>query len=381
MKKRQKEAILVAFLKEKEKYEQLAEYIFHLIRDDPSSPKESLHTIMYRIKNEARLLEKIDEDNKQAGHETAPITKDDFQERIGDLLGIRLICLRLSDINKVEAYLGFLADEKILRFIDKPDQKRSFVLPVDPGEAIPTGLDLGYSGYSSIHYQIKLGENSDAIDELKDLQIEFQLRTILEEAWGEIDHKYRYMLSRSGNELPEYIHTGFYNLSAYLQAAALQAEHLCRQAEAYRQPKTRRARGKPATPIASEPGSYEKSMDNTDPRNSLLALRGVVEKVFGFEPPVRTLTYILKRMDGLGQAEKPQVLFRRVLSKDRLKEFRTVFHEVLGREAFQDKRKRNVDAINAVNYAMFDEIHGKTVAQEGLRSVLRWRKQDSLRRE
>jgi putative GTP pyrophosphokinase len=37
LKKNQKEAILIAFLKEKEKYKKLAEYIVHLIQDDPSS--------------------------------------------------------------------------------------------------------------------------------------------------------------------------------------------------------------------------------------------------------------------------------------------------------------------------------------------------------
>jgi ppGpp synthetase/RelA/SpoT-type nucleotidyltranferase len=60
------------------------------------------------------------------------------------------------------------------------------------------------------------------------------LRTILEEAWSEIDHKYRYVSSRSGVHLPEDINTGFYSLSAYLQVAALQAEHLCRMAESHR---------------------------------------------------------------------------------------------------------------------------------------------------
>jgi putative GTP pyrophosphokinase len=46
MRKRQKEAILISFFKEKEKYQKLAEYIVRLIRDDPSSPKESLHTTL-----------------------------------------------------------------------------------------------------------------------------------------------------------------------------------------------------------------------------------------------------------------------------------------------------------------------------------------------
>ncbi|MBW2471845.1 MAG: GTP pyrophosphokinase, partial [Deltaproteobacteria bacterium] len=137
MRKRQKEAILVSFFKEKEKYEKLAEFILHLIRDDPSSPKESLHAIIYRIKDNARLIDKIDEENKHAKADAAPITHKNFQNMVGDLLGIRLICLRLSDIKRVEAYLELLAEEKILRFIRKPEHKRSFVLPVEPGKSIP----------------------------------------------------------------------------------------------------------------------------------------------------------------------------------------------------------------------------------------------------
>jgi len=377
MRKRQKEAILMSFFKEREKYEELADYIVHLIRDDPSSPKESLHTITYRIKDKGRLIEKIDEENKQFGVEGSPITQENFQERVGDLLGLRLICLRLSDIKTVETYLGLLAEEKILRFIRRPDQKRSFVLPVDPGEAIPEGLDLRYSGYSSIHYQVKLGENSDAPNQLKRLQFEFQLRTILEEAWGEIDHKYRYVLSRSGDALPEYIHTGFYNLSAYLQAAALQAEHLCRQAEAYMLLRTRKAKGKLVAPLVAEPSSSEIRMNGPDQLTLPLHLQAALEETFGFKLTVRTLTYIVKRLDEFGYGEQPQVLFQKIFTEDRLQKFRTIFREVLNREAFEDNRKGNVDAINALNFALFDEIHGRRVAQEGLRSVLRWRKERS----
>jgi putative GTP pyrophosphokinase len=365
VRKRQKEEILITFFKEKEQYEKLADYLVHLIRDDPSAPKESLHTIIYRIKDEARLIEKIEEENKQVGIEAEPITHKNFQERVGDLLGMRIICLRLSDIKRVEAYLELLVEEKLLRFIRRPDQKRSFILPIDPGEGSPEGLDLGYSGYSSIHYQVRLGENADATDELKALQVEFQLRTILEEAWGEIDHKYRYEHSRSGDTLPEYIHTGFYNLSAYLQAAALQAEHLCRQVEAHRLLQTpNKTKGKWVAPIVDEPKA-------TLP----LALQEALKKTFGFELTIRTLTYIVKRLGEFGYAEQPHVSFQKIFTENRLQEFRRILREVLNREAFEDNNKRNVDAINAVNFALFDQTQGRRVAQEGLRSVLRWRKE------
>ena len=352
MRKRQKEAILISFLKERRKYEKLAEYMIHMINDDPASPGESLHTIMYRIKDKTRLIEKIDEENKQIKGGEAPVTRKNFQERIGDLLGIRMICLRLSDINTIKAYLELLADEKIIRFIRKPDQKRSFILPVDPGEKIPEGLDLRYSGYSSIHYQVALGENADAPDELKGLQTELQLRTILEEAWGEIDHKYRYVFSRSGVALPDHIHTGFYALSAYLQAAALQAEHLCRQAEACRSGMTR----KPIEPVQSDP-----------PKSFSVAL----EKIFGFKPTVRTLNYILRRLDESGHRGQPQMVFLKLFTKDRLREFKAIFRSILNREAFQDDTKRNLDAINALNFVLSDDAQGRRLAKEGLISILK----------
>ncbi|EFK09959.1 RelA/SpoT domain protein [delta proteobacterium NaphS2] len=372
MRKREKEAILISFFKKRAKYEELAENVVNFIKNDPSSPKESLHTINYRVKEPARLIEKIEEESKQTGVEPGSITKDNFQERIGDILGIRLICLRLSDVETVEAYLALLSKENILKFLRKPIRKRAFVLPVNPDETIPEDLELRYSGYSSIHYQVMLGENSDADDVLKGLQMEFQLRTILEEAWGEIDHKYRYLLTRSGVELPEYIHAGFYNLSVYLQAAALQAEHLCKQAEGYRVLSSRKSKEKKPSAPAVRPGSHGAAMDGPDPA-TLSILKAGLEKTFGFELTDRTLIYVLERLDKFGYIQQPQVIFEKILTKGKLQEFRTILREVLHREAFEDNTKRNVDVINAVNFALLDEIQGSRVTREGLRSVLRWR--------
>jgi len=373
MKKHQREAILISFLNEKEKYRKLAEYIVQLIRDDPSSPKGSLHTIVYRIKDELRLIEKIDEQNEALEAGASLISEKNYQARVGDLLGARIICLRLSDIGKVEAYLRLLSEEKILRFVKGPDRKKSFILPVDPGESLSDGIDLTYSGYSSIHYQVELGENSDAPPGLEDLQFELQLRTILEEAWGEIDHKYRYVRSRSGVALPEYIHTGFYNFSAYLQVAALQAEYLCRLAEAHSLKKTAKVKGKPGTAFV------EDDIDENEACQKPLApaIETYLEEILGFKVTARTLTYIERRLDEVGFAEKPHKIIRKVLTEDRILEFKAIFRETLNLIPFTNAKERNIDIINALNFAIFDELQGKRVAQEGLKSVLRWRKERS----
>ena len=136
MKKHQREAILISFLNEKEKYKKLAEYIVQLIQDDPSSPKESLHTIIYRIKDELRLIEKIIRLNKELEDGVPSIMEENYPARVGDLLGVRIICLRLSDVEKVEEYIKLLSEENILSFVKGPDQKTSFILPVNPDDSV-----------------------------------------------------------------------------------------------------------------------------------------------------------------------------------------------------------------------------------------------------
>jgi putative GTP pyrophosphokinase len=375
MRTTQNEAILISFLKEKERYKRLAEYIVRLIRDDPASPKNNLHTIIYRVKDELRLIEKIDSLNNELEGTASSITEENYQKIVGDLLGVRIICLRLSDIGKIEAYLGLLSEEKILRFIKEPDHKRSFILPLDPGAAIPDGINLTYGGYSSIHYQVELGDNSDAPADLKDIQFEFQLRTILEEAWGEIDHKYRYVHSRRGVALPKGIHTGFYNFSAYLQVAALQAEYLCRLTEDYPLKKTVQVKKGTMRPSTLEQGIADDNERTAIQELSATVIAAYLEERLGFKVTARTLTYIERRLEEVGPAEEPGETLKNVLTKARILEFEDLFREIVHLAPFADEKERNIDVINALNFAIFDELQGKRVAHEGLRSVLRWRKE------
>ena len=370
MTKVDKESIIISFIRSKERYKKLAEYIVDLIGNDPAFPKDRLHTMIYRIKGEERIIEKIEDENSKLKRGTSPIEEKNFKARIGDLAGIRFICLRLSDIDKVDEYLRFLAEEKILRILKGPDKKRSFILPIDPDEALPKNIDLRYGGYSSIHYQVELGEKSDAGDDLRDIQIEFQVRTILEEAWGEIDHKYRYVLSRSGVELPECIHNGFYNLSAYLQVVAMQAEFLCRQVDIHKQSTARKQKVKAAVKLEDAynlPAIEDATFPNA---SSLLELQKGLEEIFGVRITARTLTYVNRRLDESLNNENPQMHFQKIFKEDRLQKFKAIFREKLNREPFDNAEKRNVDVINAVNFVLFIETKGIRIAEEGLKLVL-----------
>jgi ppGpp synthetase/RelA/SpoT-type nucleotidyltranferase len=376
MNKNQKEAILLSFINEKDKYRRLAEYTLQLMKNDPLMPKESLHTIIYRIKNESRLIEKIIKLNQKTD-DSPFILEQNYQERINDLLGVRMICLRLSDVENVEAYLKLLSEDNILTFLNGPEHKRSFILPANPGDSLPEVIDLRYTGYSSIHYQIKLGQNADAPKELKDIQFELQLRTILEEAWSEIDHKYRYVSSRSGVHLPEDINTGFYSLSAYLQVAALQAEHLCRMAESHRLKKVSKIKDIAQIVQDDDVAANNMKKDETSQKSISLEIQDSLKKIVGFKITSRTLIYIQKRLSEINSVEGPHKTLQKLLSKNRLMEFRSIFKEILNAGPFAKAKDRNIDLINALNYSIFRDLQGKKVAHEGLRNVLKWRKDSS----
>lgn len=358
----ERDKLLLSFYRAKPRYEKLALEIRRLLETDPSFPTGSLYTIKHRIKDEDRLIEKIDERNKKKRKRDSPIDASNYQKRIEDLLGIRIVCLRLSDVEKVEQYLDSLREEGKLVFVRKPKRKQTFVLPVKPGELPPEGVDLQYSGYSSIHYVVRLGKSLDPPREISSLWAEIQLRTILEEAWGEIDHKYRYETIRKGRKVPDHIQRGFYNLSAYLQAAALQAEYLCSDAEAIKKRKKR-----PSKKLVRE-----LAPPSAPPVPS--TIEDVLRARFGFCPTPRTVAYIGRRMREHGVFEDtPQILYERVLTEEAIGTFTNVYTGVMEKGPFVDKSERDIDLLNAVNYALFRLDQPEAVANEGLESVLRGR--------
>jgi len=98
----------------------------------------------------------------------------DNPEDITDLLGLRVICYILSDVEKVKEIV-----EKYFKVIGRADDKTQ---------------DLGTDrfGYRSVHYTVSISEarhNLPEYESYKDLKFEIQIRTILAHAWAEIEHE------------------------------------------------------------------------------------------------------------------------------------------------------------------------------------------------
>jgi len=374
--KRQRDRIGIRFYDEQPQYERLAQEIRRLIDEESVFLADAIYTVKHRLKDKDRLLQKIEQQNDKPGRRTKPIDDSNFQDRVDDLLGIRIVCLRLSDLQRVKDYLAGLEQDLKIKVTKGPIEKKTFL--VTPGDA-GSAEDMQYSGYSSIHYVIQLGKTSRNSAQLSNLRAELQLRTILEEAWGEIDHKYRYELKRAGAAIPAHIDSGFRDLALYLQAAARHVEHLCEEIHRNRpKPKKARRRSPPKraniapSVVPSPTAAAAKALPPSDP------LQSVLKRVLGFDPGSRATPYVRQRLiehsDYTGREFGVNEL-EAALDEPVRRRFAEIYEEVMNKEPFAwlSDDERVLDIIPLVNFAIFSTKQSRELAEAGLRASLRRR--------
>ena len=104
-----------------------------------------------------------------------------IKDSITDLIGLRVICLYEPDIYKVEGVLHGNFD-----LIDKTDK----VIAIKEKE--------NQFGYMGLHLDLIFDSSRSGLPEYKSfdgLAFEVQIRTIVQDAWSEIDHKLKYKKS------------------------------------------------------------------------------------------------------------------------------------------------------------------------------------------
>lgn len=159
-----------------------ANTIAQILREDPS-----VHTVRTRIKDPEHLIEKIIRKTLEKVSENIEynVTVENYDEKITDLIGIRVIHLyknQATEIDQLIRETWELHETPIIYYregdtvptIDGSEEKARFV------------HKKHFAGYRSWHYVIQTN-----LTKQKYLA-EIQVRTIFEEGWSEIDHQLRY---------------------------------------------------------------------------------------------------------------------------------------------------------------------------------------------
>ena len=141
-----------------------------------------IHSINYRIKHEEHLLEKIIRRMKTDPAEN--ITRENYRKKITDLIGIRALHIFKEEWNGIHDFIirGWKQAEKPIAYVRYGDAERIIQFYKDR----ECEVQEHKYGYRSVHYQLFTSPGAVTY------QVEVQVRTLFEEAWGEIDHRVRY---------------------------------------------------------------------------------------------------------------------------------------------------------------------------------------------
>ncbi len=138
---------------------------------------EGVHSTRVRVKHPDHVIEKIV--RKRA--EGKDITLENYRERLTDLIGAR--ALHLFKDNWVGIH------DTLVATWEEGEPPKAYIRQGDPTalyDRVPVAVEVHPKNYRSVHYIFKTNFSKDTHP------VEVQVRTLAEEAWGEIDHSVRY---------------------------------------------------------------------------------------------------------------------------------------------------------------------------------------------
>jgi ppGpp synthetase/RelA/SpoT-type nucleotidyltranferase len=144
--------------------------------------KPHVHSVKFRSKDPEHLLKKLLR-KKQKLQGSKRITADNLFRKVNDLAGLRVLHLYTRQIADIDAALKTMFEESHYKITEGPfartwdDESRDYFS--DLGIKIEKSPTL----YTSVHYVIAPN---------RQFTCEIQVRTLMEEVWGEIDHAINY---------------------------------------------------------------------------------------------------------------------------------------------------------------------------------------------
>jgi len=159
-----------------------------------------IHSVKSRLKDPEHLRDKLKRKMLEANEKNKKfnITTKNLFSKINDLAGFRIIHLHTTQFQEIDIELKNIFKEQGWVLHEGPiartwdDEYREYFDKV--GIAVDKSPDL----YTSVHYIIKANQDNP-------LTCEIQVRTLMEEVWGEVDHTINYPYKSGSHSCREQI--------------------------------------------------------------------------------------------------------------------------------------------------------------------------------
>jgi ppGpp synthetase/RelA/SpoT-type nucleotidyltranferase len=174
------------FISKQNDFRTLAETLCsNLTADDSLRPL--IHSMKSRVKDPEHLKDKLKrkaDDDLKKGKKITISDKTIFKE-VEDLAGVRLLHLHTKQLAGIHPSIMRILDEHKYRIIKKPV---AYTWDIE-NEQFFNSIGLKpvhrHSMYTSVHYIIKANRRTE-------MRCELQVRTLMEEVWGEVSHIINY---------------------------------------------------------------------------------------------------------------------------------------------------------------------------------------------
>lgn len=197
-----------------------------------------VHSLKWRVKDPAHLKDKLRRklfDAKDAGL-SFDIDKDNLFSKINDLAGLRILHLHTHQMEGIDKNLKELLEEAQYPLIEGPiartwdDESRSYFAKIGMETKDSPSL------YTSVHYVIENNTRTKYTSEI-------QVRTLMEEVWGEVDHSINYPHASDSVACREQIKV----LARVTSSCSRLVDSIFKSHEVSRQPPVTLGKGSPAT--------------------------------------------------------------------------------------------------------------------------------------
>jgi ppGpp synthetase/RelA/SpoT-type nucleotidyltranferase len=190
-------SLIEAYAAERDKVELFRNQLVAALQSS-SELQAHVHSMKTRLKDPDHLSEKLKRKMKAYADEEREfdITPDNLFVKINDLAGVRILHLYTRQVQQIDAALRAIFQEENYELVEGPfartwdDESREFFRSC--------GIDTQDSPtlYTSVHYIVSSASRTTRTCEI-------QVRTLMEEVWGEVDHTLNYPIPTDALALRE----------------------------------------------------------------------------------------------------------------------------------------------------------------------------------
>lgn len=180
--------LVKCYLESKELVERFLRQILSNI-DGSTELAPVIHSVRSRLKDPGHLRGKILRKCAEARKENREIdlSRDNFFLKVNDLAGIRILHLYTDQIRLIDKILKEIFEEHYINLLEGPTARTWDIEYRNKFQELGIATEDNERMYTSVHYIVQSNSR-------RKMTCEIQVRTLMEEVWGEVDHTINYPL-------------------------------------------------------------------------------------------------------------------------------------------------------------------------------------------